>query len=101
MATMSSAKRFDIPPAIALLGGVIFSLSLWAMSFSHSCRSDGCIGLVFPAGGAAIGLALQLLLLVPFFALRRARAGAPLWPSVAVWVAGSVLLFAMPLAFIK
>ena len=98
---MSDKPGIDIPPTIGIVATVIFGLALWAMGFSHSCASDGCIGIVFPGGGAAIALAIQLFLLVPIEAFRRRRSGRPLHPSVLVWIVMSVAAFGVPIAFVK
>jgi len=80
---------------------VIFLLAAWAASFSRTCQSDGCIGVVFPTGGALIALAIQLLVLVPVFCFRRARSELPFgWPAAA-WVGGSLAAFIFPMLFIK
>jgi hypothetical protein len=98
---VSPANSIEFPSGVALVAAIVLSLSLWAMSFSHSCVSDGCIGVVIPAGGAAIALALQLLVVIPVAAIKRHRGGSSLWPSLAVWIAASVAAFAIPLAFVK
>jgi len=98
---MSDKPSIEIPSTIGTLAVVILALALWAMSFSHSCTSDGCIGIVIPGGGAAIALAIQLFLLVPVQAFRRRRSGKPLHPSLLVWVAMSVAAFGVPIAFVK
>ena len=98
---MSDKPRIDIPTSIGSVAAVIFGLAVWAMSFSHSCTSDGCIGIVIPGGGAAIALAVQLLVLVPVEAFRRRRRGDPLHPSVLVWIVMSVAAFGVPIAFVK
>ena len=98
---MSDKPRIDIPSTIGIVATVIFGLALWAMGFSHSCTSDGCVGIVIPGGGAAIALAIQLFLLVPVQAFRRRRSGKPLHPSLLVWVAMSVAAFGVPIAFVK
>lgn len=98
---MSDNPRIEIPATIGIVATVIFGLALWAMGFSHSCTSDGCIGIVIPGGGAAIALAIQLLVLVPVQAFLRRRNGKPLHPSLLVWVAMSVAAFGVPIAFVK
>ena len=98
---MSGKPSVEIPSAIGAVAVLILGLALWAMSFSHSCRSDGCIGIVFPGGGAAIALAVQLFVLVPTYAYRRQRGGKNLYPSVPAWIAMSILAFGLPIAFVK
>lgn len=98
---MSTPQKIEIPPTLGIVACVIFALALWAMGFSHSCASDGCIGIVFPGGGAAIALAVQLFVLVPVQSFRRRRSGKPLHPSLLVWIAMSVAAFGVPIAFVK
>ncbi|MFO1408524.1 MAG: hypothetical protein U1F08_13485 [Steroidobacteraceae bacterium] len=98
---MDEASRLEVPPAIGLMAVVILALALWAMGFSRSCSSDGCIGIVFPGGGAIIALAIQLFVLVPIHAFRRRRSGKALYPSLPVWIAMSVVAFGLPMAFVK
>jgi hypothetical protein len=98
---MNSSRQIEVPPSVGLVALAILSLSLWALSFSHSCSSDGCIGIFVPAGAAAVTLAIQLLAVIPYEAVKRKRAGLTLWPAIAVWIAGSFLALAIPLAFVK
>jgi hypothetical protein len=98
---MSDKPSIEIPSTIGTLAVVILALALWAMSFSHSCASDGCIGIAIPGGGAAIALAIQLFVLVPTQAYRRRRSGKPLHPSLLVWILMSIAAFGIPIAFVK
>lgn len=56
---------FSTDPYVPLLTGLCLVLSLWGMSFSYSCRSDGCIGVVLPFGAASVVLLAQLLVGLP------------------------------------
>jgi hypothetical protein len=98
---MSSQTKVEYPAPISGVVFVILALAMWAASFSHTCRSDGCIGLIFPAGASAVALAIQVLVLIPLYAYRRHKAGATLFPAVAIWAGMSIAAFAVPLAFVK
>lgn len=92
------------PPSVAYLTTgtlVIFLLAAWATSFNHTCKSDGCIGIVFPAGGAFIALLVQLFVLLPIFCFRRTRQKLPFGRLAAAWVSGSLTAFVVPLVFVK
>jgi hypothetical protein len=93
--------RYQAPAPIATALVLIVFLSLWALSFSHSCRSDGCIGIIFPAGGALIVLAVQLLLLIPGYIVLRKRAQKPYAPTATLWAGLSIAAFVLPLLFMK
>jgi hypothetical protein len=80
--------------------GVVFFLSAWAASFSRSCQSDGCIGIVFPLGGALIALAVQVFVLIPVHRFRSKRADVP-GAKVGTWIAASLAAFIVPLLFAK
>lgn len=80
---------------------VIFFLATWAAWFSHTCQSDGCAGVVCPAGGAVIVLLVQLLILVPVFCLRRARSKLRYGRLAAAWIGGSLAAFIAPMLFAK
>jgi hypothetical protein len=80
---------------------VNFALSVWAASFSRTCQSDGCIGVVFPAGGAILALAAQLFVLVPIYATVKWRAKEPFLRRVAIWLGVSVAAVLIPGLFIK
>ena len=94
-------KQVEFPPVVAFFAVAIFLLAFWATSFSHSCRSDGCIGVIIPAGAAAVTLALQLVVVIPVAAFKRHRNRRSLWPSVGVWMGVSIAAFAIPIAFVK
>ena len=91
------------PSSSYLLAGLvgIFLLATWAASFSRSCRSDGCIGVVIPAGGALITLAIQLFVLIPFFCFRRSRSELPFGLMAAAWAGCSLAAFIVPMLFAK
>ena len=80
---------------------VIFLLSAWGASFSRNCQSDGCIGIVFPVGAALIALLIQLLVLIPFYCVRRRKLQLSFGTLAAAWVGGSLAAFAVPLFFAK
>jgi hypothetical protein len=96
----SQAKKSD-PPYLFVGVAVIFALSVWAASFSRTCQSDGCIGVVFPAGGAILALAAQLFVLVPIYATVKWRAKEPFLRRVAIWLGVSVAAVLIPGLFIK
>lgn len=80
---------------------VILFLSAWAVGVSRSCRSDGCIGIWLPIGGALIALLVQVFILVPLFCLRLHRSRLPFGKLAAIWVGVSVASFAVPMLFAK
>lgn len=98
---MATDHPIETPPHIVAVAVAVFLLAVWAASFSHSCRSDGCIGIVFPAAGAAAALAVQLLVLLPQYMLSRKRAGRPFGRTAAAWAAISVAVFVVPMLFVK
>jgi hypothetical protein len=77
----------------------IFFLSAWAALFSISCRSDGCIGVAYLAGGGVIALLVQLLVLLPVFCFKRRGSDFPVSHLAALWVVGSVVAFLAPFFF--
>ncbi len=48
---MRNHSLIESPPLITTVAVGVFLLSVWAASFSHSCGSDGCIGIVCSDGG--------------------------------------------------
>ncbi len=80
--------------------GVILFLSAWGASFSRTCQSDGCIGIIYPVGGALIALAVQLFVLIP---VHRVRSKGRVEPGVGTgtWIAASLAAFIVPLLFAK
>jgi hypothetical protein len=98
---MDSQGTKSDPPYLFVGVAVIFVLSAWAASFSRTCQSDGCIGVVFPAGGALLALAAQLFVLVPIYATVKWRAKEPFLYRVAMWFAVSVAAVLIPGLFIK
>ena len=93
-------KKSD-PPYLFIGVAAIFALSVWAASFSRTCQSEGCIGVVIPAGGAILALAAQLFVLVPIYATVKWRAKESFIGRVAIWLAGSVAAALIPGLFIK
>jgi len=98
---MSFKESLWRAPYLPVVTALILLLSFLAMRFSYSCYSDGCIGIVFPAGGALILLAIQILLCVPIFIILARRAGRPFLAASAAWVLLSVSCFAIPMLFVK
>jgi hypothetical protein len=98
---MDSQGNKSDPPYLIVGVAVIFALSVWAATFSRTCQSDGCIGVVFPAGGALIALAAQLFVLVPIYATVKWRAKEPFIQRVAIWLAVSVAAVLIPGLFMK
>jgi hypothetical protein len=89
------------PLQLYVVAGIIFLFSCWGASFSHSCASDGCIGIVIPVGGALIALAAQILMLIPAYGVQRARAGQAVALRIGLWLAGSLAAFVLPMLFAK
>ena len=89
------------PPYLYIVAGIIFLFAAWGASFSRSCQSDGCIGIVFPLGGALIALAVQIFVLIPMYRMTLSRAGEPAVLRVGAWIAASVSAFALPMLFAK
>ena len=89
------------PPLVAGVAMLIHALALWAVGFSNVCRSDGCIGIVFPAGAAAIALAVQLLILLPLHGSRLERHGRSATRAFLGWGGISLLAALFPLAFLQ
>jgi low temperature requirement protein LtrA len=85
-------------PVVAV---IVFLLAVWGSSFSHSCTSDGCIGIVIPVGGALLALAAQIFVLIPAYAIKRSQASKPIAARVGLWIAVSVAAFVLPMAFAK
>ena len=98
---MQPKKSTPTPPYLYFAVGVIFLLSAWSASFSRSCQSDGCIGVVFPIGAALIALAVQIFVLIPIYRIGRSRTREESPPPVGTWIAASVAAFALPMLFAK
>lgn len=79
--------------------GAILVFALWTLSFSHSCSSDGCIGLIIPGGAALASLALQVCVLVPVDAVRRWRRKQPFVLRAVLWTVVSIAALGVPLLF--
>jgi hypothetical protein len=86
-------------PASGLVAVLI--LAGWAASFSRSCQSDGCIGIVFPAAGAVIALLVQLAIVLPLFCRSRSKAKVPYAREASYWAVGSMIALVVPMLFIK
>ena len=85
--------------ALGVGASLVALLSLWALSFSHGCSSDGCIGVVLPIGGGLVALAIQLAVLLPMHVLRRRRATPPAATHAWRWLLLSLAAFVLPLLF--
>lgn len=96
---MSDAPVPGTAIALGVGASLVALLSLWALSFSHSCSSDGCIGVVLPIGGGLVALAIQLAILLPAHVLRRRRATPPAATHAWRWLALSLAAFLLPLLF--
>ncbi|NDK40009.1 hypothetical protein DT603_14290 [Pseudoxanthomonas gei] len=92
-------KKAD-PSYLYVLIAVIFLLTAWGATFSRTCQSDGCMGVIFPLGGALIALAVQLFVVVPFHRMR-ARSKGEVSAGVVTWVVVSIAAFVLPLLFAK
>ena len=88
------------PSYLSVLVGVIFLLTAWGASFSRTCQSDGCIGVVFPLGGALIALAVQLFVVIPVYRMR-AKSKGELSAGLGGWIVASIAAFVIPLLFAK
>lgn len=96
---MSDAPVPGTAIALGIGAAVIALMSLWALSFSHGCSSDGCIGVVLPIGGGLVALAIQLAVLLPMHVLRRRRATPPAATHAWRWLLLSLAAFVLPLLF--
>ena len=86
---------------LAAGASAIFLLSAWGASFSRTCQSDGCIGIVFPVGAAFIALLIQLLVLIPFHCFMRRKLRLSFGAIAVAWAGGSIAAFIIPLLFAK
>ncbi|MFY2764959.1 hypothetical protein [Arenimonas sp. MALMAid1274] len=93
----SQAPKADVP-FLGVATAVIFFLAAWGASFSRTCESDGCIGMVFPVGAALLTLAVQLFVLIPVHVIR-SKGGSGPRPRVGVWIAASIAAFLIPMLF--
>ena len=91
----------DDPLHLPVVAVIVFLLAAWGSSFSHSCSSDGCIGIVIPVGAALLALAVQIFVLIPAYAIERSRARKPMAARVGLWIAVSIAAFMLPMAFAK
>lgn len=79
--------------------GAIATLSLYTMSFANTCRSDGCIGIVFGVGAILLALGVQLIVLVPADIYRTRNRDEPFVLRTVWWVALSLAAAIGPLLF--
>lgn len=93
------AASFPISLAIGLV--LILAAALHSMSFSHSCFSDGCIGIVFGVLLTLVLLLVQLLIVLPIYLARRRRAGYKLVRDGMIWTGLSAAAAIIPLLFMK
>lgn len=91
----------DDPLYLPVVAVIVFLLAAWGSSFSHSCSSDGCIGIVIPVGAALLALAVQIFMLIPAYAIKRSQAGKPVVARVGLWIAVSAAAFVLPMVFAK
>jgi hypothetical protein len=91
----------DDPLHLPVVAVIVFLLAVWGSSFSHSCTSDGCIGIVIPVGGALLAMAAQIFVLIPAYAIKRSQAGKPVVARVGLWIAVSAAAFMLPMVFAK
>lgn len=82
-----------------LVAIVILILSVKGASFNSSCKSDGCIGIIFPVGGALIALSVQIFILIPLYAIKLSQTEEGTTTKVTWWVVGSIATFAIPMMF--
>lgn len=97
----SFTRSFRSDPYLPVVAALILWLRVSGASFSHSCESDGCIGIaVFTLAGAFL-LAVQLLICLPIFHSRMRRREEPVGVALAAWAALSIACFVIPLFFMK
>ena len=104
LARQSAADRFFSSvlrhATLLIIGaGAIGSLSLYTMNFANTCRSDGCIGIVFGVGAILLALGVQLIVLVPADIYRTRNRGEPYVLRAVWWVALSLTAAIGPLLF--
>lgn len=96
MQPVSTSSSLGSPYLFAGLVVIGFA-SVCAGLFSASCSGDGCIGVLFLAGGGVVALLVQLLVLLPIFCYRNRGTDLPMSHVVALWVIGSLIAFLAPL----
>lgn len=99
--TESFARSFRSDPYLPVVAALILLMGLLGVSFSHSCESDGCMGIVFFIFASAALLALQLLICLPALLLRWRRRGEPVGAALTAWAVLSVACFGLPLLLVK
>lgn len=97
----SFPSSFKSDPYLAVVATLIVVLNTWGATFSHSCSSDGCIGIFIPLGASTILLILQLVICLPVLAVRWRRHEKPVAEVLLGWAVLSIVCFALPLAFMK
>ena len=97
--TFTASVRSD--SYLPVVAALILLLGLWAASFSHSCQSDGCIGIYFPVIGAFALLGLQLLVCLPAFFFRLRHRNQAVARPLFLWAVLSIACFGLPLLLIK
>ena len=94
-------KSLRSDPYLPVITALTLLCALWGVSFSHSCQSDGCIGVIFPVGAAAVLLALQMVICLPVLLFRWRRRRQPVGAVAVSWLALSLAAFGIPLLFVK
>jgi hypothetical protein len=80
-------------PFLGVGAFLIFYSSTYASSFSHECRSDGCIGIAFTEVFALGMLLIQLFVVIPICTYKTKKAGHPILPTLIFWIAVSMGLY--------
>jgi hypothetical protein len=101
VASVSFKDSLQTDPYLPTVSSIIGLFCLWAISFSRSCASDGCIGVVVPLGGAAVALVLQLFVCLPVYAWRSSRQARYQGGTLVAWVLVSCGLFGATLALVN
>ena len=96
-----SSEMLEKATTLVIAFGAILVCALWAVSFSHSCSSDGCIGIIVPAGAALATLGVQLFVLIPVDAVRTSRRKKPVVLRAVIWTIVSIAAFGVPLLFTR
>lgn len=95
------ASSFRSDPYVAIVAGLVALCSVLAADFSHSCQSDGCIGVIFPIMAAVVLLVVQLVICLPVLFLRWRRRQQRAGVVLLIWTALSVAAFVLPLLFTR
>jgi hypothetical protein len=97
----SFARSFRCDPYLPAVAALILLLGLLGASFSHSCQSDGCIGVAVFILAARFLLALQLIVCLPVFHSRGRRREEPVAVALVAWAGLSIACHVLPLLLIK